>query len=98
LHFLIGQILHARMIHSGFLSEDIKLSSDRFAMFNKKRDIPTAPSASPAATRLPTATEEIRYHGRSCGNCPSAPSSGKRRITAVILFHLIPFPLSPTGC
>src|ERR1019366_8146414 len=48
----------------------------------------TAPDASPAATRLPTAAEEIRYHGRSCENCPSAPSSGERRITAVILFHL----------
>ena len=58
----------------------------------------TAPDASPVATRLPTAAEEIRSGGQSCGNYSSGPHSLQWRIIAPILSQTIPIPLSPTGC
>src|SRR6266481_556514 len=58
----------------------------------------TAPDASPVATRLPTAAEEIRSGGQSCGNYSSGRHSLQWRIIAPILSQTIPIPLSPTGC
>src|SRR5258705_12593946 len=45
----------------------------------------TAPDASPVATRLPTAAEEIRSGGQSCGNYSSVRHSLQWRIIAPIL-------------
>src|SRR5882672_10768908 len=45
----------------------------------------TAPDASPVATRLPTAAEEIRSRGQSCGNYSSGRHSLQWRIIAPIL-------------
>jgi putative ABC transport system substrate-binding protein len=58
----------------------------------------TAPGASREAIRPPTAVEEIQSRGQSGENCSSAQRSRIKRINAAILSHVIPIPLSPTGC